>query len=1072
MKIKSLLIGIFCLIPVSGMAVTVDPPHGGAASGFSCATCHTTHTDLGGIGYDNICLNCHRSGMPKGGNKPFSLADAANPFGTMTGALPSKLYQTSHNWSSPDTSAAAGALPPLTTAMIVNRLGARTDSRLACVRCHNQHDNSNPPFLRMANNSDQLCVDCHRIRNVRSHVAGSHPVSFNYTGAGSKVRTNPAQFYNPPVNANPANPTSDLGKAMGKTSGTLLCSTCHAVHYGDSSSATYDNHSGYYDLKLADGNLLRTDLHGETAEATNICTNCHAGKKAHNSRGQNIQCADCHGAHVAYDKNAVTAGQKIPNVWLVKRYMNVSTLLGSAKVVPVYFQSTTAKNYKDSAGNGVCQSCHEVPVGSGYPPEHSSLSATVCNGCHFHSNSTGSFSTPSASGACNTCHGYPPQANTPGGPRGYAVFNGVPAPFTNESSSAHVTHAGGLAYRRACKECHQGNSHRSGTFQELFIDKTGLVSAFFGAVPAFDGTNPQAPTCSNVYCHSDGAPRNASFVPVLTTKAIPGWANGRGAIVGQPDECRRCHGDASTLTTNSHGKHLTSAIGCAACHSATVTDNKTIKSFILHANGSKNIQFSSFTSAGRAGWSEAAATCATIYCHSSVQGTNGSGAPKDYASPVWGGGSSLCGSCHVDEATDTTGTGSHRLHTNASGVNLDCVKCHLGYTKTAAVAATHVNGFIELGAAGFAYSQGSGSSNPSGNGYGSCSATVCHGSGTVRWGGTLWSTTDQCGKCHSSSAAGAVTAGTSFYNTAFPTKISSNTDVKVGAHTAHITSSENLHPGLACRDCHGDVSLNDATHMNGVSNFNWSVLAKTGNLSPAYNPATGQCSNVYCHGNAMPGGDTSGSNKSPLWNYPAYLPPTLTVAGCRICHGFPPPTSAGHPAVILPAGFPLTAPIGTTCSCHSNINPAGNSYATIFVDKVKHINGTLEAGKCDSCHGYPPASAGFAGTLNNWTGAKAENYLGGGGAHTINSHVSRTARPDDGFAFCITCHSPADHQTSPTVFMPSQNIKVMINQGVRLVPAIQARYSSNRLDGATHQTGTCSNISCHFGATPKWDQNH
>jgi hypothetical protein len=142
MKIKSLLIGIFCLIPVAGMAVTVDPPHGGATSGFSCASCHTTHKDLGGSGYDNICLTCHRSGMPKGGSKPFTLADAANPFGTMTGMLPAKLYQTSHNWTSSDTSAAAGAQPPLMAAMTTNRLSARTGNKLACVRCHDQHSNS------------------------------------------------------------------------------------------------------------------------------------------------------------------------------------------------------------------------------------------------------------------------------------------------------------------------------------------------------------------------------------------------------------------------------------------------------------------------------------------------------------------------------------------------------------------------------------------------------------------------------------------------------------------------------------------------------------------------------------------------------------------------------------------------------------------------------------------------------------------------------------------------------------------------------------------------------------------
>ncbi|HZV81774.1 MAG TPA: CxxxxCH/CxxCH domain-containing protein, partial [Geobacteraceae bacterium] len=372
----------------------------------------------------------------------------------------------------------------------------------------------------------------------------------------------------------------------------------------------------------------------------------------------------------------------------------------------------------------------------------------------------------------------------------------------------------------------------------------------------------------------------------------------------------------------------------------------------------------------------------------------------------------------------------------------------------------------------FTYSQGSGTSNPSGNGYGSCSSSACHGSGTVPWGGILWSTTDQCGKCHSSAAAGAVSASSPYYSTSYPVKNTSNTDVKVGAHTAHITSSESLHPGLACIDCHGTVNLNDPTHMNGFTDFNWSVLARTGGLSPSYNPATGMCTNVYCHGGSMPGGDTSGSNKTPVWNNPAYLPPTLTVAGCGTCHGFPPPVSAGHPVATIPAGFPSTAPIGTSCSCHANVNPAGNSYANIFIDKTMHINGTLEGGRCNSCHGYPPASAGFTGTQNNWSSARTEDYPGGGGAHTINNHVVKSANPNDGFANCVSCHSPTDHQTNPVVFLPSKNIKITVDQTFRFEPAKQAVYTSNRLDGAAHLTGTCSNISCHFGATPKWDQNH
>jgi predicted CxxxxCH...CXXCH cytochrome family protein len=202
--------------------------------------------------------------------------------------------------------------------------------------------------------------------------------------------------------------------------------------------------------------------------------------------------------------------------------------------------------------------------------------------------------------------------------------------------------------------------------------------------------------------------------------------------------------------------------------------------------------------------------------------------------------------------------------------------------------------------------------------------------------------------------------------------------------------------------------------MNGSTSFAWSALATTGGLTPAYNATTGVCTNIYCHGAAMPGGDTTGTNRSPTWDV-AFLTPTLTAAACGSCHGFPPTAASGHPTVIVPSGFPTTATIGTTCSCHSNINPAGNSYANIFVNKALHINGITEViagGSCDACHGYPPASAGFAGTQNNWTSAKPENYLGGGGAHTINNHVSRSARPSDGFANCSKCHDSADHVTS------------------------------------------------------------
>jgi len=1054
-----------------------DAPHYDPASGYDCTTCHTGHLTLGSTGYNNTCLNCHRPGDPAAGPRPITMADEANPFKVHSTTGIARPQQTSHRWDGADQAPAAGAVPPILGPMTSNNLRSRTSNELACVRCHDPHTNTFDNFLRLTNDQDQLCLDCHRTRNVTSHLEGSHPVNINYDSAAA---ANPSGFNATPVNANPANPTSDLNARLDASGRKVLCTTCHGVHYTDSRSSTVDGRANFVNLSSGDGYLLHTEKRGAAVatgqpDKPNLCTNCHAGKKSHNFRGQNIQCADCHGAHVEYDgaDPANTAGI---NVFLIRRHVTNRT---TGQPGTILFRYTgSLREYKNDQGTGVCQGCHEVPLEAS--PEHASNDPAVCNSCHFHDNSNGSFS-----GSCTACHGNPPTTGNIGGPTGMVTD------ALGGAVGAHAKH--NMDRGMHCVTCHNGyappKAMPSTTLDIGFNVNGSNVPGFTGTVVggAFVGnsntttitwtssspgttvtTAPNVVTCT-VYCHG------STLTPPRVAAAS--WVAGT-----VESACGSCHGASPSTppTTGGHPRHAGSgtgqlAMGCDQCHGVRADNghvNGNVEWDLTLVDGQyKTPAGATHTATGSTATlapSSAYGSCTNVYCHSSAQGVTGSGAIT-YQTPVWGGAPLACNGCHKNMATDAAAPGSHRSHVNVTGANLGCGSCHAGYTSSTTVAATHVNKQIDL-STNFAYSQG----NPhsAGNGYGTCSSSNCHGSGTVPWGGTLWSTTDQCGKCHSSTAAGAVTAGTPYYSTSFPLKNTSNTDPKVGAHTAHVTASESLHPGLGCVDCHGVVNLTDITHMNGATDFNWSVLARTGGLSPSYNPSTGACTNVYCHGAGMPGGDTSGTNKTPVWNNPAYLPPTLTVAGCGTCHGFPPPVSAGHPDVTVPAGFPTTAPIGTTCSCHSNINPAGNSYANIFVDKAMHINGTLEGGRCNSCHGYPPVSAGFTGTQNNWSSARVEDYPGGGGAHAINNHVSKTANPNDGFANCSNCHSPVDHQTSPIVFMPSTNIKVTIDQLLRMEPAKQARYTSNRLDGAAHQTGTCSNISCHFGATPKWDPTH
>jgi predicted CxxxxCH...CXXCH cytochrome family protein len=694
--------------------------------------------------------------------------------------------------------------------------------------------------------------------------------------------------------------------------------------------------------------------------------------------------------------------------------------------------------------------------------------------------------------SCTTyCHGMPPRD----APRKGNLH------FDSQSSAIignHRSHLPAAPAAANCTVCHTQVAATNYGHQNDVINMANSMKGYSSAtvrakydkgtfvnmtsVPALANAR-----CSNVNCHFE--------------RQTPLW--GAAAFVPTTD-CNACHGAPPSGSSaapagglaGSHARHdvyFPGITNCQKCHPGYATfSHATSAGRPLKVQGFLRDPLNTPETGGT--YSGAAVNflpsksaspnfggCSNLYCHSSAQGTAGAGSPL-YQAVTWGGSPLSCGGCHqnMGPSVNTNATGSHLAH--AQTAVLDCSVCHsAAYSATSAptgVGSTHLDKTINLGftgttATGTTY--GKGSAFAPGSAYGACSTSKCHGSASVSWGGTLWSATDQCGKCHSSSAVGAVTAAAPFYGTSFPAKVTANTDTKVGAHTSHLTGTDSLTVTLNCVDCHGPVTLNSANHMNGSTSFVWSTLATAnGTLTPTYSSVTGQCSNVYCHGAAMAGGDTSGTNRAPVWNV-AFLPPTLTPAGCGTCHGFPPTAASGHPAVTIPAGFPTTAAIGTTCSCHANINPAGNSYATIFVNKALHINGTTEIianGACDACHGYPPAMVGFSGTLNNWSSARVENYPGAGGAHTVNSHVSKLARPGDAFGGCVKCHDATDHKMTPIIFNPSQNIVVRMNKRYRMEAGKQVRYTSNRQDGAAHQSGTCSNVSCHYGATPKWDPAH
>jgi len=585
-----------------GTAVAVDQydaPHYDPGSGYTCVTCHTPNQTLGSAGsdvYNNICLSCHRPGDPKAGTMPLALVDQANltlPLQSTDEATPS--HGTSHRWDGPDTAPWAGAQPPQLAGMDADNLRTRTGSSLACVRCHDPHKNDvscaqchdpnfggttlntngtviNANFPRISNDNDQMCLDCHRTRNVSSHLQGSHPVLINYT---TVAKANPDSFYNPPRNASfTNNTTSDLNARLVVTGRQIVCSTCHGVHYADSRSSTRDGKAAFATLSSGDGYLLRTERRGASVAANqtdsvNICTNCHAGKLNHNNGNQDIQCNDCHGAHVEYDP-ADPTGAKGVNAYLIRR--NISN---AAQINKIFYRYTAAAkkeffNSADPTTPGLCQGCHAAVPDTGM---HTGATSNNCSDCHNHSNYKGSFAP-----ACTKCH---PNLS----PSHAAHVGNILPLITNYSISDNYfnnRNSDSTGYRFGCAFCHPtvNPGHGNGTI---------VLNGSNG----FAGVSKTSITCSASSCHSDGKASVAS----------PDWYIG---YTGS-DRCAMCH--ASSPATGSHTAHLSvngihagssgidygsaTNFGCEKCHASTVNSAKAIVSYQNHVNGSANVLFNS-----------------------------------------------------------------------------------------------------------------------------------------------------------------------------------------------------------------------------------------------------------------------------------------------------------------------------------------------------------------------------------------------------------------------------------------------------------------------------------------------
>ncbi|RME27008.1 MAG: CxxxxCH/CxxCH domain-containing protein [Deltaproteobacteria bacterium] len=199
-----------------------------------------------------------------------------------------------------------------------------------------------------------------------------------------------------------------------------------------------------------------------------------------------------------------------------------------------------------------------------------------------------------------------------------------------------------------------------------------------------------------------------------------------------------------------------------------------------------------------------------------------------------------------------------------------------------------------------------------------------------------------------------------------PLALDGSTDTSalgVGAHRRHLVGG-NVRSGISCKECHKVPESIDAEgHIDPLpAEVVFGPLASQDTLlrggtggTPEWDRQSARCSNVYCHGAALPGG----ADKEPKWT---------VVDGsqirCGSCHGDPPP--APHPQ-------------SANCSaCHpGTVRPDGR----IDIEGGLHIDGRLQVGQlgCDSCHGQngdanpPPDTRGNTDTSARGVGAHASH---------------------------------------------------------------------------------------------------
>jgi len=377
-----------------------------------CGRCHALDGQPGGYlglveGQGVLCMSCHNA-VGQALVSPIHESDTADPYGTNPGATDGR--GRSHAWGVSAVSASADSVGPTPGGEMERYLDA--SGNMKCSTCHDQHSGDlGAPYLRVRNNGDAMCKQCHAPRDKGPGEGGTHAVGFDYPGGVGEY------------------PADNLLAPLVLKADLVECSTCHAVHYADSGGA--NNGEG-------DGMLLREGNDGT------LCRICHSEHIGHTPGGSwQPTCIECHDVHDPGNANMSLVSATVHN-----------ETLDVDKTV-VLTDRTGPNSFGDSGpvDDGICQVCHTATTyhmhdGSG-AGHHNGMD---CIGCHPHE--AGFMPT---GGDCTSCHSSV-MDNGDGVPAGgrRAVVSEFP------ESDAHA-HYGAELDNDACTVCHDMSGHMGGS---------------------------------------------------------------------------------------------------------------------------------------------------------------------------------------------------------------------------------------------------------------------------------------------------------------------------------------------------------------------------------------------------------------------------------------------------------------------------------------------------------------------------------------------------------------------------------------------------------------------------------